>query len=187
MQTKPLALALLATVASAFAQTNQEPPRLQSARESYERAIETARKAYAAELGALQRQLTQQGNLDMAQQVQAELKRLLGPTAAATANAEGPNADPVVFDNHRYEVILTPASRSRAESDCRKRGGTLACADSAEELTFLHETMQKTFNCYFWIDAKFGPKGAQFVDKKGRLIYKSPSEEKLPYICEWAQ
>lgn len=187
MQSRFLALTVLLTVPSAFAQTNQEPPQLQSARESYERAIETAKSAFAAELRTLHRQLTQQGKVDMAKQVQAELERLSGPAAAATPDAGRPTADPVVFGGHRYQVILTPASRSRAETDCRKRGGALACADSVEELAFLHETMQRTFSCYFWIEAKFGPKGAQFADKRGRLIYKSPSEEKLPYICEWEQ
>ena len=84
--------------------------------------------------------------------------------------------------------MTASAKRDRAVSDCRKRGGTLACAETAEELTFLHDLMRGKMVTPFWVDSKVGIKRAQYMRPNGALNIRLPKGiEELPYICEWNQ
>jgi multidrug efflux pump subunit AcrA (membrane-fusion protein) len=186
MHCKLVVLTLFVTVSSALAQSSKEPAQLTNARARYERAIDGAKKSYAADLSALQRQLTQQGNLEAALLVKAELDRLQGVPQGTKAQVQEQATDYVVFQGHRYEVVATPAKRNRAESECRKRGGALACADSPEELVFLHDLMMRTVKSDFWIGSKVGNKDTQWMGVGKRLHPNPRSDDELPYICEWA-
>jgi hypothetical protein len=177
-----------AAVVAAHAQTNQEPAQVQSARVRYERAVRSATALYEEELKALQRQMTQQGNLDAALYIKAELDRLSGK---APAEAAEPPPDQKeygsVFQGHRYEVITKAARRNKAITDCHRRGGNLACADSPEELTFLHDLMRGTVKSPYWLDAKVGNPDTQWIGPGGGQNSKPRPQDELPYVCEWSQ
>ena len=183
------AVIVAAMVVAAQGQTNQEPAQMRGARVRYERAMETAKSTYEQELDSLKRQLTQDGNLDGALRVKAELDRIDGKTAPPNTSPAEKKDDYVVFQGHRYEVITKSATRRRAESDCRKRGGALACAETSEELNFLHDLMRRTMVSPFWVDSKVGVAGGQWMRVNGAMDSNPPKKgvEELPYICEWSQ
>ena len=183
------AFMVAAMVVSAQGQERKEPGQMTTARLRYERAVETAKRAYVLELSSVQRQLTQQGDLDGALCVKAEVDRLEGkaePPKTPPAEKEGEYA---VFKGHRYEVISDAATRKKAETECRNRGGALACADTTEELNFLHGLMRRKMVSPFWVDSKVGIEGAQWMRVNGALDISLPKRaaENLPYICEWNQ
>ncbi len=189
MRSAVSAVIVVAMVVAAQGQTSQEPSQMLGPRTRYERAIETARRAYVEELNSVQRQLTQQGNLDGALRVKAELDRLGGKEPPPNTDPVEKKNDYVVFKGHRYQVITVATTRRKAESDCRKRGGTLACAETTEELSFLHDLMRRTMVSPFWVDSKVGIAGAQWMRVNGSLDSNPPRKgvEELPYVCEWSQ
>ena len=182
---------MMALAMSAQAEGTKEPMQMAGARLRFEHAIETAKRTYAQELTPIQRQLTQQGDLEGALFVKAEIEKLEGkpstPDSAKQAPAKEANYE--VFKGHRYEFIVAATTRKKAETDCRSRGGYLACADTADELIFLRDLMHRKMVSPFWVDSKVGVQEAQWMRINGALESRIPKKgiEELPYICEWDQ
>ena len=180
---------MVAMTVTAQGQASQEPAQMTAARLRYERAVETAKRTYVQELLSVQRQVTQQGDLNGALCVKAEVDRLEGKVETPKATPAEKEGEFAVFKGHRYEVIVEATTRKKAESECRNRGGALACADTTEELDFLHGLMRRKLVSPFWVDSKVGLEGAQWMRVNGALDIKLPrkASENLPFICEWNQ
>ncbi len=185
------AILMMTLAMSLQAENTKEPLQMSGARLRYEHAIETAKRTYAQELTPIQRQLTQQGDLEGALFVKAEIEKLEGQPSAPNSGKQDPakEASYEVFKGHRYEFIVASMTRKKAEADCRTRGGYLACADTADELIFLRDLMRRKMVSPFWVDSKVGVQEAQWMRINGALESRIPKKgiEELPYICEWDQ